>query len=1453
MERPSVHQLIAQAAEEQWEELNLSGMELTELPPEIGQLGQLKRLFLGKRDAEKKGNVGNRLMALPQALWQLEELEELYLSGNQLCEIPDSIAQLVNLKILDLDDNPIEAVSDAIAQLINLETLFLDNHQLKRLPDSISQLKNLREISLNNSGLTTIPEWISELTNLTGLYLQENQITVIPDSLAQLSNLTKLSLGGNQITVIPDSLAQLSNLTELDLGGNQITVIPDSLTQLSNLTELSLVGNQITVIPDSLAQLSNLTELYLGGNQITVIPDSLAQLSNLTELYLVGNQITVIPDSLAQLSNLTKLNVRKNQIMLIPDSLAQLSNLTKLSFGENQIAVIPDSLAQLSNLTELYLFGNQITVIPDSLAQLSNLTQLDLRKNQITVIPDWLAQLSSLTELYLGENQVTVIPDSLVQLSNLTQLHLGGNQITVIPDSLVQLSNLSQLHLGGNQITVIPDSLAQLSNLTQLRLWNNQITVIPDSLVQLSNLTQLDLGGNQITVIPDSLAQLSNLTQLRLRNNQITVIPDSLAQLSNLTQLDLGGNQITVIPDSLAQLSNLTQLRLTRNQITVIPDSLAQLSNLTQLRLTRNQITVIPDSLAQLSNLTELNFGGNQITVIPDSLAQLSKLTQLDLGWNQITVIPDSLAQLSKLTQLDLGGNQITVIPDSLAQLSKLTQLRLWNNQITVIPDSLAQLSDLTELYLAQNKISDIPNNISSLLALELLELSDNRIQELPHSLTSLENLKVLHVEDNPLSIPSETLRQGWGKEYSDPGNPKQILDYYFAIRDPDQADILYEVKLLLVGEGSSGKTSLANKILESDYSLKPEAEDTSTQGIDILDWEFTGSNGKNYKIHIWDFGGQEMYHQTHQFFLTERACYLLVADSRKENTDHYFWLQSIQLLGKNSPVHLIQNEKQDRTINLNINQLRGEFENLRETHRTNLSDNRGLDELRRAIQHELENLIPDGIPFPNKWLAVRYTLENDPRNYLDYTDYEATCRRNGITNTDEIYSLSRFLHELGIVLHFQKDPILKRCLILKPNWGTAAVYEILDNKTVHQNLGQFSDADLETIWADEQYTDMRHELLQLMKAFKVCYEIPGRPGHYIAPHLLSSDSPTYPWPTEQNLILRYDYKTFMPKGILTRFIVEMHRRIENVNDPENAYVWKTGVVLINGTTRAEITEYYHQREIHIRVCGPRPRDLLTIINHKFEDIHYEFYEDAIYQPNPPFDTLIPCNCPTCKPRPDPYLFPLDRLHTYLERNRYKIECYESGEDIDVRSLIDGVIREHNEDFEAFPEKLSAKHDYDRMIRRKGRRNSVPSAQPVVNIYNSNQQDQAMSGDKTWTGDRINGDKVTGDKVAGNKMQIGAVQGDAIAGNKTVNTQNLAQAAQDIKALINQLSTDYDTTTPSGKRKLSDRVLETLEGNKTVQSRALNALKEVGKTAFEEAIDHPVARVLVAGLEGYME
>jgi Domain of unknown function (DUF4926) len=110
------------------------------------------------------------------------------------------------------------------------------------------------------------------------------------------------------------------------------------------------------------------------------------------------------------------------------------------------------------------------------------------------------------------------------------------------------------------------------------------------------------------------------------------------------------------------------------------------------------------------------------------------------------------------------------------------------------------------------------------------------------------------------------------------------------------------------------------------------------------------------------------------------------------------------------------------------------------------------------------------------------------------------------------------------------------------------------------------------------------------------------------------------------------------------------------------------------------------------------------------------------------------------------------------------------------------------------------------------------------------------------------GDNVAGDKVMGDK-----VMGDKVMGDKINNSQNLAQAAQEIKTLLTQLDQDYDRTTPTGQAMISAQAIASIEKNPTLKDRIVNALKEGGTTALEEAIDHPAVKPVVALLKGFMD
>ncbi len=294
MNQQELLQLIDRAATGGWTKLDLRDQELTELPPEIGQLTKLRVLLLGKKT-----------WASP---------------GNQLTELPPEICQLVSLTFLDLSDNQLTAAPPEIGQLSNLTKLDLYSNELTAVSSEIGQMSNLTHLNLSSNPLMSIPSEISQLTGLMHLHLSGTQLSTISPEISQLTSLIMLDLSGNWLTIIPSEIGQLARLAYLDLSFNQISVIPPEITQLINLTYLDLSNNQLTALPEGMQRMIKLEWLDLRGNSL-FLPQEVLEENNpalILETYFAGTPLREAKMLLVGQENVGKTSLTRRLIHDLP-------------------------------------------------------------------------------------------------------------------------------------------------------------------------------------------------------------------------------------------------------------------------------------------------------------------------------------------------------------------------------------------------------------------------------------------------------------------------------------------------------------------------------------------------------------------------------------------------------------------------------------------------------------------------------------------------------------------------------------------------------------------------------------------------------------------------------------------------------------------------------------------------------------------------------------------------------------------------------------------------------------------------------------------------------------------------------------------------------------------------------------------------------------------------------
>lgn len=239
--------------------LELRNKGLTSVPPEVFDISGLRQLDLS----------GNQIADLPPDIAKLTRLEVLHLKGNRLTTVPAELKTLDKLRVLDLNDNEIRSLPKELSELRKLHTLLLARNQLNVLPRVVPEFGNLETLWLEDNQLTHLPEGIGRLRRLKYLRLDRNRLTAVPREIGSLGKLVTLLCEDNALTELPEELRYLAALHQLRLDGNQLTEFPAALTELNDLRTLSVARNQITSLPGALGkQLRGRLKVDLADNPL---------------------------------------------------------------------------------------------------------------------------------------------------------------------------------------------------------------------------------------------------------------------------------------------------------------------------------------------------------------------------------------------------------------------------------------------------------------------------------------------------------------------------------------------------------------------------------------------------------------------------------------------------------------------------------------------------------------------------------------------------------------------------------------------------------------------------------------------------------------------------------------------------------------------------------------------------------------------------------------------------------------------------------------------------------------------------------------------------------------------------------------------------------------------------------------------------------------------------------
>lgn len=658
-------------------------------------------------------------------------------------------------------------------------------------------------------------------------------------------------------------------------------------------------------------------------------------------------------------------------------------------------------------------------------------------------------------------------------------------------------------------------------------------------------------------------------------------------KLTKSPHLDLTGCNLTELPSELAECVWLESLDASDNPELV---DIAAIAGLTKLEHINGCHTRIRD-FTRLSRLTKLQ----RLYLAATPIADLTALKDL-INLKVLSVSHSSLGDLSpicglvNLVSVFCGDTQIT----DLKPLMRLTNLRALSLQGIRINElsSLECLKQLNSLNLSRSDISDLSPVLPLIQnGIEVIWDDDEFVEE--------NSIRVL---DCPLVCPPAEIARD---------SPQAVRDYFEELGDDGAR--LNEVKVIFLGEASAGKTSLVKRLMNEPF----DDHESQTHGIRIRQANFEMSDGEQVAAHLWDFGGQEVMHATHQFFLSQRSIYVLLLNSRNDDQAEK-WLKHADSFGGRSPVLVVLNKiDENPSFEVERKSLQEKYPRIQGFYRLSCAEAErpGFIEFREALRRQIEAADTRRTPIPTHWLAVKqhFVQKQQEYDYIESAKYRRVCEELGVTRPLSQDVLLQFLHDLGVLINFHNLQNFDT-QILNPLWLTNGVYRIVNSALVADQGGVLREADFDAVINDPRYkqhnTGEREfvypkakllYIVRVMQEFELCF--PTGPGDFIVPQLLPASAPEF---QADGALLRFvvHFPSFLPNSVFPRLMVKLHAFIRGGER------WRTGMVLHKPSVFDALARVRWDREdqkLLIDICGNERRRLLSFIRETIKEIVADF------------------------------------------------------------------------------------------------------------------------------------------------------------------------------------------------------------------------------------------------------